>query len=257
MAGTTVNSFLIALGLMTRVPVTRFASATVSDIERQQSIYYYPVVGILLAIALYCVANVTEGFNYPLLSAAILLAVWVAITGALHLDGLADSWDAYFAHHGDKNSTHRVLNDPANGTMAVVAIVLAMVLKLAGLSYLINLPLELGPILLAALVLPRSFVLLLMLKTPYAKTNGIASGLDTQQSSRVSYGLLLATILLLALALPLKALIAALMGAAGILIWWRRCWMKMIGGYTGDILGAYIEMTECIVLISIGVVLGR
>ncbi|HCA63204.1 MAG TPA: adenosylcobinamide-GDP ribazoletransferase, partial [Pseudomonas sp.] len=79
---------LIALQFLTSLPIRLPAMPT----PRQQgrSLLHYPAVGLFLGALLWLAALLLEGAS-PLLQAALLLALWVALTGALHLDGLADS----------------------------------------------------------------------------------------------------------------------------------------------------------------------
>ncbi|MEM8500337.1 MAG: adenosylcobinamide-GDP ribazoletransferase [Pseudomonadota bacterium] len=244
-----MNSFFIALSLMTRLPMAQRVSTSASKDEQQRSMYYYPLVGAVLAALLIIVACATSFIVDPLLSACVLLLFWIGLTGALHLDGLADSWDAYFAHHGDSESTRRVLKDPANGTMAVVSVVMIIVLKLAALNYLFGSADEFAPALFATLMLPRTAVLLLMLTTSYANDGGLATTLSDAQSPRITYSIVAITIVFLALLIGPGPVCIALLLIGFLLVWWRHRWLAMIGGYTGDVLGAYIEMSECLVLL--------
>ena len=77
-------------------------------------------------------ALLLEGAS-PLLQAALLLALWVALTGALHLDGLADSADAWLGGFGDPARTLEIMKDPRSGPVAVVVLVLLLLLKFSAL----------------------------------------------------------------------------------------------------------------------------
>src|SRR4051794_759815 len=70
------------------------------------------------------------------LGAALGLLAWVWMTGALHLDGLADLSDALAASHRDPQRFFAVLADPHLGTFGVVSIVLMLMLKVMGLAQL-------------------------------------------------------------------------------------------------------------------------
>ena len=73
-----------------------------------------------------------------MLHAALLLTVWVLLSGALHLDGLADSADAWLGGFGDRERTLTIMKDPRSGPIAVVTLVLVLLLKFAALLALIE-----------------------------------------------------------------------------------------------------------------------
>jgi adenosylcobinamide-GDP ribazoletransferase len=72
------------------------------------------------------------------LQAALLLALWVLLSGALHLDGLADSADAWLGGFGDRERTLQIMKDPRSGPIAVVTLVLVLLLKFCALWVLVE-----------------------------------------------------------------------------------------------------------------------
>ena len=68
----------------------------------------------------------------------MLLAVWVLLTGALHLDGVADCADAWVGGFGDREKTFQILKDPRSGPIAVVVLVLVLLVKWAALEVLLG-----------------------------------------------------------------------------------------------------------------------
>ena len=87
-----MRGLLVAIGFLTRIPVPARVFDDAS--ARSQSLAWYPLVGVLIGTLL-CALVWALPDAKPLLVAAIVLLAWVAITGALHLDGLADSADAW------------------------------------------------------------------------------------------------------------------------------------------------------------------
>lgn len=117
-----------AIGLLTRVPV-RFA-----DPDRPGTAAFGIVgagVGLLGAIPLVMLGGLAE----PWLAAIGALAAMVVTTGALHLDGLADTADALLAR--DREAADRARKDPAAGSGGVIALVLALTAEIAALASLI------------------------------------------------------------------------------------------------------------------------
>ena len=93
---------LIALQFLTRLPVRLPGMPEPEQIGR--SLLWYPLVGVLLGGLLLALHGLL-GDTPALLQAAILLAVWVGLSGGLHLDGLADTADAWIGGHGDRQRT--------------------------------------------------------------------------------------------------------------------------------------------------------
>lgn len=250
------QAFLLALGLLTRLPV-RFAPERPPEAATQgQSALYYPLVGLCLGLLLW-LGQWALGNAAPMLAAFALLLLWVGLTGALHLDGLADCVDGYFSGHqradaGERRSkTLAVMGEPACGAMAVVALVLLLLGKWVALSALLSIDGQAGLGLhywLLLLALPRTLLLVYIVTTDYARPGGMADGLKAHLSVRASLWVVaLATLVsLVVLPLDLAVLMLVLLG----LLWWgwRHLWQRQIGGFTGDCLGALVELSELLLL---------
>ncbi len=94
-----MQAFLIALQFLTRLPVP--AGGEYSPERVGRSLAWYPLVGLLIGLLLWLADWLLPG-QAPLLTAAVLLTLWVGLTGALHLDGLADSADAWVGGLGNR-----------------------------------------------------------------------------------------------------------------------------------------------------------
>ena len=99
--------FWIALQFLSSLPVR--LPGMPSPRETGRSLLYYPLVGLVLGVVLYGANAVLSGAPL-MLHAALLLTVWVLFSGGLHLDGLADSADAWLGGFGDRERT-LVLDD--------------------------------------------------------------------------------------------------------------------------------------------------
>ncbi|PWQ89005.1 adenosylcobinamide-GDP ribazoletransferase, partial [Enterococcus faecium] len=93
--------------------------------------------GLLFGLLLWLASHLLQGTPSPL-HAALLLTLWVLLSGALHLDGLADSADAWLGGFGDRERTLRIMKDPRSGPIAVVTLVLVLLLKFCALWVLIG-----------------------------------------------------------------------------------------------------------------------
>lgn len=237
-----MRGLLVAMGFLTRVPVP--VHVFTDERAKAQSLAWYPLVGLLLGAALaglaWCLRDVPS-----LLSAALVLLVWVALTGALHLDGLADSADAWIGGLGDPARTLEIMKDPRSGPAGVVALVLVLLLKFAALA---SLPAHAIVFLPLAPLLARMALTLAFVTTPYVRQAGLGSSLVSAPRIACWQGVLAAAGACIALGWRgVAALVAALL----VLALWRRACLRRIGGTTGDTAGALAELVEAAVLVAI------
>lgn len=229
-----MKHLVLALQFLTRLPLPA-VKADAADFAA--SMRWFPVAGLAVGAAVAAPWWLLQPRD-PWLAALAGLAAWVAITGALHLDGLGDVADGAGAAHGagkgDRSRLSAVMADPHVGSFAVVAIGLQLIAKLVLLHAL---PLFHGPALLMVPVLARIAPISWALLLP-----PLHEGLGSRLGSGVNHLHLLGWSLVaiaaaLALALPLLALFALAAGWG----WWLRA---RLGGISGDGHGAGIELVE-------------
>ena len=232
-----MKGFILALQFLTRVPTPR-VQADHDDFAR--SMRWFPAAG--LAVGLAVAAAAWAGMWIDGWSGALAaLVIWVGITGALHLDGLADLADASGAAHKDRERLLAVMADPHVGSFGVVAIVLELIAKLVLLHALID----------ARLLTPLIFV-------PFAARIGplvwarwlppLHAGLAARFAAVVRGQDITGWFALLAA----SALFAPAILAAPLLIggWWL--WLRRrLGGVSGDCHGAGIELVETGLLVAL------
>lgn len=239
---------LIALQFLTRLPVNL---PHVPDArESGQSLLFYPLVGLLTGLLLLPVALLAAGAG-TLLQAALVLTLWVWLTGGLHLDGLADTADAWAGGHRDPVRTLAIMKDPACGPAGVVTLVLVLLLKFVALVSL----LQAGAwqALLLAPWLGRWMLPALLATTPYVRPGGLGALLVQQIPASWPVVLVLHGLVMLLVApgiwLPMLVVMLFALG-------WRRALCRRIGGTTGDTAGALLEMVECLLLVAAALWLG-
>ena len=239
-----MTSWWVALQFLTRLPVTLAGMPTPEQIGR--SLLFYPLVGLLIGLLLLGAQQLLAD-SAVLLQAALLLTLWVGISGGLHLDGLADSADAWVGGFGDRERTLAIMKDPRSGPIAVVVLVLLLLLKFAALVAL----LESGSALLLLLVpwLARCLLPLLFLTTPYVRAGGLGQALAEHLPRQYLPWVLLANALAMLL-LGWSALLALLVAGA-VFCYLRALMRKRLGGTTGDTAGALLEIAECAVLVAL------
>ena len=236
-----MRSFFAALGFLTRIPVP--ASAFNDAAASKASLAWYPAVGLLLGGMLWALAWIGSALP-PLLLAALLLLVWTGLTGALHLDGLADSADAWVGGLGDRERTLTIMKDPRCGPMGVTAVVLVLLLKFAALA---SLPLT-HTVLWLAPMLARTAITTAFLCTPYVRSQGLGTAL-TQAPRLACLAAVLAAVAIAACAGWHGA--RALLLVSVVFACWRYACMQRLGGMTGDTLGGLTELAEAAVLIAL------
>lgn len=235
---------LIALQFLTRLPVSLPGMPQAAELGR--SVLWYPLVGVLIGILLLLADGLLSG-ALLLLHAALLLALWVLLSGGLHLDGLADSADAWVGGYGDRQRTLEIMKDPRSGPIAVVVLVLVLLLKFAALVALLDKGAWAG--LLLAPWLGRSLLPALFLTTPYVRAGGLGAAISEHlPRERLPLVLLVNAGLMLLLGWSgVVALIAAGVTFACV----RRSLMQRLEGTTGDTAGALLELAECSVLLAL------
>lgn len=237
-----MESLLIALQFLTRIPVNYRLTDNAAALGR--SVLYYPLVGFVIGVILSFLALLLSG-TPDMVAAAVVLSAWVLLTGGLHLDGLADCADAWVGGLGNPQRSLRIMKDPASGPIAVLVLLLLLLVKFTALFVLIQQN-NLIPLMLAPL-LGRCAILLLMLSTPYVSPKGMAEKL----LDNLPYGEA-RTVVVISLAFAgLFMGWANVLLAFGLLLWIRYLALQRLGGVTGDVYGAAVELIETAGLLAV------
>lgn len=236
-------SFALALQFLTRVPLN--FKITISEQGTAQSVLFYPLVGLLIGTTLVLINSLLPAHSLAL-NAAIILTVWVLLTGGLHLDGLADCSDAWAGGLGNKERSLAIMKDPAAGPIAVIILLLLLLLKWTALLSLLQRQDILIPLLLAPFF-GRLSILLLMLSTPYIRKNGLGSAMQQHLPRQKAKLISLFSLAVLFWLTNIYTLLAVLTLIACI----RFLALQRLQGVTGDVYGASVEMVEAMVLISL------
>ncbi|CAA6807029.1 MAG: Adenosylcobinamide-GDP ribazoletransferase [uncultured Thiotrichaceae bacterium] len=238
-----MTPFLLALSLLTRIPVPDFKN----EIQAQQigrSTLFYPFVGLVIGTLLSLTVWILPATQHTLLIASIITVLWIMITGGIHLDGLADSADAWLGGFGDHERTQRIMKDPLVGAAGVIAIVALVLLKVTALDALLQ-----QQFLIALLVSPiigRGMILLLFLTTPYIRKEGMAND-ATSLMPRNGALIALTLVFILGFTVSIIAMLATLI----MFYLLRRLMMKRLHGCTGDTAGATVEIIEMVWLATV------
>lgn len=235
----------MATALLTRVPVPIVAGA--GDVGRAAQ--WFPLVGAGIGAASALIAwTMTELMQLPASVAAMLvvgLAAWA--TGALHLDGLADTVDG-FGGGRDSNAALRIMRDPSIGSYGATALVLVIGLKVTAIATLLDRD-EALAFVVAAPALSRWTIPVLAASLPYARVEGGLGQAVTQECGIAGVVGATAVVAVVATAaLGVDGLIAwALVALTALCI--ARQARRRLGGVTGDVFGASVELAEASALL--------
>jgi adenosylcobinamide-GDP ribazoletransferase len=227
-------SLRAAVGFLTRGPIGRVEAA---DVARGAVVF--PVVGAAVGAASAGVVLLVHPPLSPAVAAALAVAAGTVLTGALHLDALADTADAVGA--GTRERALEIMRDSRIGSFGAVALGLDLLLRVTVIAQLVGDSL-LGP-LIAAGALSRGASVTLAAVLPYVREgDGV---LDRRWSSFAASGVAIA---IAAVALGTDAvvvvgsvaLVAVVLGAL---------YRRWLGGVTGDTLGATSELAELTALL--------
>jgi len=241
----TLSSFAVATAFFTRIPVTTPACRA----ERlADAAWAFPLVGAgiggVAAFAFLLVQLLGLG-DWP--AAILALLASVILTGALHEDGFADTADGLIGGH-DRDERLAIMRDSRHGTFGVVAIVLSVLLRAAALAR-IGEAVYAGLALIAAHAASRSALPFAMRALEPARADGLGAVAGPPRTPLAIVALAIGLLVTLAALGPTRGAIAfglagAAMSALGKLA--HRC----IGGYTGDVLGAFQQIGEIVVLLT-------
>lgn len=241
-----MTPFWIALQFLTVCPVKLKAMPTKQ--QNAQSLLFYPVIGLLLGIILFAIASILHAVPIVLLS-SLILVVWIWLTGGLHLDGLADTADAWVGGFGDKERTLKIMKDPSCGPIGVLSLIMICLIKWSAIYVLLE-----KQVLLPLIVIPvlgRLTPLFLFITTPYVRENGLGSSI-TEYLSKPFAILILALGLIVGSLFSWLGLIAVCVTIFTVL-YLRYKFKQRIGGMTGDTVGASVEIVEAMSILSFAI----
>ena len=262
--------FRLATAFLTRLPVERgFAGddpldpdddAGDDDLNPMETpgqlaaaMWLFPLVGFAIGGTGAIVLGLLAWAGVPAAVAATLaIGAMIALTGALHEDGLADIADG-FGGGTDKDSKIRIMRDSRIGTYGVVAVAIVLIAKITALSAIAEWNIGAGAAaLIAATTWSRSLFAPTMRWLSPARPDGLGAGAGTPSEGTSWLGLILAFALCaLVLLTPAGFGVIPILAAGGFaafIVGWIA--LKQIGGYTGDVLGAGQQAAEAATLVA-------
>ena len=238
-----MTAFFIALQFLTIFPIQ--LKEMPSKQKNGQSLLFYPLIGLMIGAILFAIAMVLHALPVILLS-SLILVVWIWLTGGLHLDGLADTADAWVGGFGDKERTLKIMKDPSCGPIGVLSLIILCLIKWSALYVLLEK--QLYSALLLFPILGRLAPLFLFLTTQYVRERGLGSSIAEFIPKTGAVTLFILCLVASAYFAWVGILTAIIF--IGTLIYLRYKFIQRIGGITGDTVGASIEICEAVSILS-------
>lgn len=240
-----LTALLVALQFLTIAPAIIKRSFSPRELGRATG--FFPLVGLLLGVLLSATNLLLAHLFSAGIRAALVLALWVLLSGGLHLDGFLDACDGLLGGLTPE-SRMEIMHDERVGAFGLAGGVLLMLVKY---STLLAIPI-LSPGLWLAPVLGRWGMTAAIYFFPYARPQGLGKAMKDHSSQG---GVLQASLFALACAVlsgSLHGFFACLL-AAGVVWLGARFTLQRIPGLTGDIYGALNELVETVVLLTFAI----
>jgi adenosylcobinamide-GDP ribazoletransferase len=230
----------------TRFPIASARPLDGTDIARAS--WALPVIGLLVGLA----GALAYGIAWwlalpPLVAAALAVAATLLATGALHEDGLADTFDGLGGGFSRERKLD-IMRDSRIGTYGACALAISLLLRAGALASLGG-PSAAALALIASHAAARGLLPAFLRLVPPARSDGLAAGAGRPPASSV---VLAAVFGAAALGLglgPRRGIIAGMLLIIAFILMRRLC-LKQIGGQTGDVAGALEQVGEIVVLLT-------
>ena len=272
-----MKGFLLLLSFMTRIPMPKIEY---DEEKLGKSMKYFPVVGVIVGLILlfFCIIfnfilkNISYSAVLPLMIIVVILTDLIT-TGALHLDGLADTFDGIFSYRS-KHKMLEIMKDSRLGSNGALALILYFLLKFI-LLFSLTIESREGAIyaIMTYPVVARFCSVVSCASSPYARGSGMGK---TFVDNTKTCGLIVATVITLLYtigmifmpfvlftnySLPIQIimksiLIIVIIVALSALFAYAfsKLIERKIGGITGDTLGALLEISSLLYIVLILVV---
>lgn len=234
-----MKSFFAALSFLTIVRIPSAWCGDEADLSR--SLNWYALVGLLIGIGMALLDGVLCALlPGTLLPSALLVVALIGVSGGLHLDGVADSADAFMSSRS-RELMLNIMKDSCIGAMGALSIASLLLLKFAALASLTG-EARWAVIILIPLA-GRAAMVLPLATLSYARPGGLAELTRQQARPRHALGAVLVLLFSATLLLHLYGFLIVAAVLVVTLLFGRYC-RNRIGGFTGDTLGATCELAE-------------
>lgn len=248
--------FFVALQFFTRIPIPRRVGFDPDWLHHAAR--YFPAVGLVVGLATAAIHAAAAQLWPPAVAALLSTSVGILLTGAFHEDGFADVCDGMGGGYTAER-TLEIMKDSRIGAFGAIGILLMLALKVTTLASMPAFTAAAG--LLAAHPVSRLLSGSLIRWMAYARHEGRAKPLATRMSNgefAIAAGTGIAPLLALCAAGMLAwqgALLACMLALYGT-AWMARMFLRRLGGYTGDCLGAVQQVAEVLFYLGLLAMVG-
>jgi len=234
-----MKSFLSSIKFLTIIP------APGKEVGKN-TVAFFPAAGIFLGAIIYILNFFLKKIFPQTITNAFILLVYTILTGGLHLDGLADTFDAISGSKGDRKKFFEILDDSRIGTSGTIALIFSIMLKFLLLTE--------KSLLIFPVVSRWSIVFSMFISKP-AKEDGLGSLFIRNTNFGMFLFSTVFSVAITFLFLHWKGVIALFLVTSIVVSIIVVFFTKKIGGITGDILGAINEISEILCLILLKIIL--
>jgi adenosylcobinamide-GDP ribazoletransferase len=232
----------LALTLMTILPAGRLDEPQPGDTGRAS--IWFPVTGAIIGLVTFAGWYLFKLILPPAPAAMLTLVIWVALSGGLHLDGLADCCDGLISAARPERRLE-IMADPHVGTFGMLGLILALGLKVSAI-YSLSTEKALFVFIFAACF--SHWLVMIAAKQPLARKEGMAADLAAGLETGAIFAAAVLPFILMVIGGWPAALSAALASLTAAVIFAFAG--NRIGGITGDVMGLTIEIAEIVILLT-------
>lgn len=236
-----INGLILSLQFLTRLPIK--VSVDFNEKNIRNSIFFYPYIGALIgAIAGLIYLPISKYSNN--IASLFALLILIFLTGGLHIDGLSDTFDGFLSNR-DKDKTMEIMKDSRIGAFGVLSIVILLLSKYIIISsFESNLPL----VLCLSLANSRLVVSRIISYKKVSRVGGLGELFHNSKPGKliiISGLIYIALIMIINVYYIIPLLFTFIMGEL-----FSKWSYEKIGGMTGDIYGAIIEIGDTLSLLA-------
>ena len=233
-----MKSFILAISFFTRIP---FIKVEFDENSFAKAVKWSPIVGLIIGGILFSISYVLQDFDKIVVN-IIIVAAYITITGALHLDGLSDTCDGIFSGR-EKDRILEIMRDSRVGTFGVIS----LALWLASMLILLNfLPRE---VLIIFPVIGKGAPIISAYFANYVRSEGLGK-IFAANSKKIEIAIAITISLGISLILGIVGLISSIIALVSVYVA-TSYFKKIIGGITGDTMGCVCELSQVCFLFAI------
>jgi adenosylcobinamide-GDP ribazoletransferase len=233
-----IKGLILSFQFLTRIPLN--VEIEMNSMNIAKSTFFFPFTGLAIG-ALSAGAYYIGLFMGKDIAALLGVLILIFITGGLHIDGLSDTCDGFFSAR-EKDKVLEIMKDSRSGTFGVIAIVVDILVKYILMS---RLQANVLTCLMLSCANARLTAVMLMSFTKTARPGGLGAMFSDSTTKRYFYLGSSIYVALIISVLGVKSLIPlAAVLASSLLVAYKS--YRTIGGLTGDVYGANIEICEIV-----------